>query len=92
MNEAKKYIVAMQADVSRLNSARLPRALQLKSKVKRGERLEYHDVAFLKHALDDANGLKAVVARNPEYRALVTRLIALYADIMSKGLENENNT
>jgi len=92
MNHTKKELGTIQAVLGRLNTERLPRALWLQSKVRRGERLDYHDIVFLRHVLDDTNDLRALVARNAEYQTLTLRLIALYSDIVSKGLQNEKTT
>lgn len=79
----------MQALLERLVKFRLPRALALKERVDRGERLEEADIAFLKSALEDAQDGQHFVARNPEFHALGARIAQLYDDIVSKALENE---
>jgi hypothetical protein len=89
MSEPTKDTGTIQALLERLNNDRLPRALQLKSKVDRGELLEDQDLEFLERVFADANQVKTLAAKNPEYQALVARLIKLYSDITSKGLENQ---
>lgn len=75
--------------LERLNTQRLPRALELKDKVDRGEVLDDFDIEFLKQVFADASQVKPLVDRHPEYQTLVARLVDLYKDITDKALENE---
>ncbi len=79
----------IQALLERLNTQRLPRALELKEKVNRGERLDTADIQFLQRVLEDASSAQRLAAKHGEFQELVGRLISLYSEITSKGLENE---
>ena len=68
---------------------RLPRALDIKAKVGRGEKLEDFDIGFLEEVLKDAEAIKPYVDRRPDYQTLYTRAIGLYWEITKKGLEND---
>jgi len=92
MRDSSNDAGAVQALLDRLNSQRLPRALDLKKKVDRGERLDDPDMQFLKMVLEDTGTARELAGRNPELQPLVARLIGLYGEITRKGLENEQRS
>jgi len=79
----------IQVLLQRLNDIRLPKALDLKKKVDRGEKLDSYDLEFLETVLADATSAQGLAAKHPEFRTLVGKLIGLYSEITTKGLENE---
>ena len=83
----EKGVVA--AVVEHFEKWTLPRALEIKAKVDRGEKLDDFDIDFLERALKGAQSIKSRVDTAPEYQTLYTRALSLYEEITKKGLENE---
>jgi hypothetical protein len=75
--------------LERLETQRLPRALELKKRVDRGERLSENDIHFMETVFSDARMVGPALGRHPEYEKLVGRVVQLYKEIMEKALENE---
>ncbi len=84
-NEAGVLSVLIQ----RLESQRLPRLLELKARVDKGERLSDHDLHFLQETLSDAKNAHPLIANHPELGALASKLTTLYREITETALANE---
>ena len=79
----------IQVLLDRLNNWRLPRALALKDRVDKGEKLTDNDMQFLHGVFEDANQAKPLIAKHPELKELASKLVGLYSHITQKALENE---
>lgn len=75
--------------LERLEQQRLPRALDLKAKVDRGEALDDLDIEFLERVFAESRELGPLIERNPEYQDIAARMMALYREITSRALENQ---
>lgn len=75
--------------LEQFEQVRLPRALDIKAKVDRGESLDDYDIAFLNEVMEDAEDIKRQVDARPDLQPLYARAVALYHDITTKALENQ---
>ena len=89
MSESSGDTGIIEVLLERLEKQRLPRAIALKEQVDRGGLLNDFDIAFLEEAFADANNMRGIVGRHPEYEQLARRVTHLYNEITTKALENE---
>jgi hypothetical protein len=78
-----------QVLLKRLVDQRLPRLLEMKARVDRGEPLSEFDISYLESALQDARHNHRYVIYFPEYADIVGKVAQLYEQITSKALENQ---
>lgn len=92
MSEGTDDNGVIEALLRRLKDFRLPRALELKQRVDRGETLTEPDVDFLGRALEDAQSALPFIDRHPGLQSLAVKMTALYQEITEKALENDNKS
>jgi hypothetical protein len=88
MTESERDAGVIQVLLERFEKHRLPRALALKDKVDKGDLLDERDTRYLEGVLEDAQEVKSLVHKHPEYRDLYMRAVQLYKEITEKALEN----
>lgn len=75
--------------VERLETQRLPRALELRELVERGERLSELDLQFLERVFSEARQILGQLDRYPEWQPLAAKMMGLYKEITERALANE---
>ena len=91
MSEPSKDAGMIQVLADRLEKQRLPRALDIKEKVDKGGVLDKFDIEFLEQVFEDANTIKPLLARHPEWQELAARMVHLYKEITETALKNEGS-
>lgn len=86
--EAEKGVAVVL--LKRLVDERLPRLLEMQSRVDKGEVLADFDIEYLEKALQDANHNQLRGIKFPEYSDIIDKVAALYQQITSKALENQS--
>jgi hypothetical protein len=80
----------LEVVMERFEKHRLPRILDIKTMVDRGEVLSKLDIEFLEQVCRDTQQYKHFVDGHPEFQQLYARVAHLYDEIARKALENEN--
>jgi hypothetical protein len=91
MSDSSKDAGLIQVLAERLETQRLPRALSIKEKVDNGGLLDNFDIEFLKEVFEDANAIKPLLDRHPEWQPLAAKMVHMYKEITDKALKNEQS-
>ena len=91
MSESSKDSGMIQVLAERFENQRLPRVLFIKEKVDKGGVLDEFDIEFLEQVFEDANTIKPLLDRHPEWQPLAARMVHLYKEITEIALKNEGS-
>lgn len=89
MNESEEELGVIYTLIERFEKQRLPRLLELKKRVDRGEVLGESDLRFMYQVTRDAQRSKRLIDRHPEWHKFCSEVIHLYEEIAEKALDNE---
>ncbi|MGD2136702.1 MAG: hypothetical protein PVJ66_00500 [Gammaproteobacteria bacterium] len=89
MNDESEELGVIQALIERFEKQRLPRLLEIKERVDRGEVLSETDIEFIDRITHDAQESKHLIDRHPEWHRFCAYVVHLYEEITEKALENE---
>jgi hypothetical protein len=92
MNESEKELGIIYSLIERFEKQRLPRLLELKKRVDKGEVLTESDIRFMYQATLDAQRSKRLIDRHPEWHKFCAEVIHLYEEVAEKALENEKKS
>lgn len=90
MYDALEQEGVLEAVMQRFEKQRLPRILDIKKLVDRGEALSNLDIEFLEEVFLDTQQYKHFVDTHPAFQKLYTSVAYLYNEIATEALENEN--
>jgi hypothetical protein len=87
-DQSKKDKGIALALLDRFNNYRLPRAIEMKQRVDKGECLDDKDHVILKGVEEDMHKIATLVDRNPEFRDIYDQARGLWTSIIDKDKEN----
>lgn len=85
-NDEQGTIVAI---LERFRLQRLPRAMEIRDRVRAGGKLDELDIAFLEQVFSDQRDVQPFLERHPELVGLISQVAALYSEITETALANE---
>jgi hypothetical protein len=92
MKDPADELGAIYALIDRFEKQRLPRLLELKKRVDKGEVFSESDILFMYQVTLDAQRSKRLIDRHPEWQEFCAEVIHFYEEIVEKALENEKKS
>ncbi len=91
MNSPLDQAGVLEVVMDRFVNQRLPRILDIKAMVGRGEVLSDMDIRFLEEVFKDTRYYKLFADEHAEFQPLYAKVSHLYNEIAEKALANEQN-
>jgi cell shape-determining protein MreC len=82
----------IQVVLERFVNRRLPRILDIKKKVKKGELLNEMDISFFNKVMKDNRDNQHLIKDNEDLKNMLAKAIHLYKEITEMALENEKKS
>jgi len=92
MKESTDELGTIYALIERFEKQRLPRLLELKKRVDKGEVFSESDIQLMNQVALDAQRGKRLIDRHPEWQKFCAEVIHFYEEIAEKALENEKKS
>jgi len=92
MNDTSKDLGLATVLLKKLTEETLPKALEIKERLDRGERLDHWDIEFLQGLFKRAEEIKPFVDHHPEYQAIYAQAVHLYKELTDLALANEKKS
>jgi hypothetical protein len=92
VNESADERRVIYALIERFEKQRLPRLLEIKKRVDKGEVFSESDIQFMYEVTRDAQRSKRLIDRHPEWHKFCAEVIHLYEEVVEKALENEKKS
>ena len=89
MTEDNKDLGIAITLLDKFNEDTLPKALEIKQRLDRGEKLDHWDIEFLEQWFKRAEEIKPLVDRHPEYQEIYASAVHLYKQITDMAVVNE---
>lgn len=89
MKIPKEELGVVTALLERYTKQRLPKLLEMKERLDRGEKLDDYDMELLEAIERDRDQTLAIAKRHKALHEITMKAINLYHEITSKALENE---
>ena len=92
MKDSADELGVIYALIERFEKQRLPRLLEIKLRVDKGEVFSESDIRFMHQVALDAQRGKRLIDRHPEWQEFCAEVIHFYEEIAEKALENEKKS
>lgn len=76
--------------MQQIQTQKLPKILELQTKVNQGNLLNNFDLSFLEKSFKDTHEMLPVINHHPEYQKVCGSMIHIYHLVIEKALENQS--